>query len=307
MGTVIHSSEFQRVEYFCNNQKRNDAIAFVFSPWGNRMLEGNIWGGEVFLRNGFDVIVFNNSNDDWFQSIPTRVFETINSVITYNQYKMKVGYGSSMGGYASIAFSKLLDLDKAVVISPQFNIGEPFDERWLAESKRINFVYRISEDEVSQKCKFQILYDDKDLDRLHVEMLVKVIPAENVELYKLPYSGHPSTFYLHEIEQTYEIIKECRSGSVNRLNLRADRSRSHTYLSNLSAALNSSRKFKMSLSTIDSAIALNSSRATYHKTRSAVLEKMNLVDESLNSLKIAISLDPENSWYQQVLSRLLAT
>jgi len=307
MGTVINSSEFQRVEYFCNNQKRNDAVAFTFTPWGNRTLEGNMFGGEVLLQSGFDVIAFKISNDDWFQSIPSRVFEIINSVTTYNQYKMKVGYGSSMGAYASIAFSKLLDLDKAVVISPQFSIGEPFDERWISDSKRINVVYRISEDEISQNCKFEILYDDKDLDRLHVEKLVKVIPEENVELYKLPYSGHPATNYLHEIKQTYEIIKDCRSGSVNRFNLRADRSRSHTYLSNLSAALNSSRKFKMSLSAIDSAIALNSSRAPYHKTRSDVLEKLNRVDESINSLRIAISLDPENSWYQNALTQLLAT
>jgi hypothetical protein len=34
---------------------------------------------------------------------------------------------------------------------------------------------------------------------------------------------------------------------------------------------------------------------------------MNRVDESLNSLKIAISLDPENSSYQKELTQLSAT
>jgi tetratricopeptide (TPR) repeat protein len=291
METVIYSSEFTNIEYFRNDETQNSAIAFIFTLFGNKMLEGNPQVGKAFLRNGFDVIAFKIANDDLFQSVPPSVFETIKSVTADNQYDMKVGYGASIGASASIAFSKLLDLDMAIAISPVLPIGKPpFDEQWLLKNRRIKLVYQITEDTVSPYCKFQMLYDDKTVDRSHIEVLVKILPTENVELYKLPYAGHGAVNYLNGTKLIDEIIKECRKGSLRGLNLRKEKNRSNEYLQNLSAALISSRKFRISLSIIDSAIALNGSDIRSHITRSKILKKLRRVEESIESLNIALSL-----------------
>jgi len=291
MGLVIHSSEFAKIEYFRNDETQNNAIAFIFTLFGNKMLEGNPQVGKAFLRNGFDVIAFKIANDDLFQSVPPSVFQTIKSVTADNQYDMKVGYGASIGASASIAFSKLLDLDMAIAISPVLPIGKPpFDEQWLLENRRIKLVYQITEDTVSPHCKFQVLYDDKTVDRSHIEVLVKILPTENVELYKLPYAGHGAVNYLNGTKLIDEIIKECRRGSLRGLNLRKERNRSSAYLQNLSAALISFRKYNMSLSIIDRAIELNGSVVRSHITRSHVLKELGQVNESFESLNFALSL-----------------
>lgn len=94
----------------------------------NRHLDGNRDGGDLLVKNGFDVVNFKISNDDWFQSIPEKMFDAIQNFSC--AYKYKVGYGTSMGGYGVIAFSKMLKLDTALVFSPQFCIDKPFDTRW---------------------------------------------------------------------------------------------------------------------------------------------------------------------------------
>jgi tetratricopeptide (TPR) repeat protein len=313
MGIIIYSSEFTKIEYFRNDETQNNAIAFIFTPFGNKKLEDNPEAGKAFLQNGFDVIAFKNVNDDLFQSVPPSVFETIKSVTADNQYNFKVSYGVSIGASVPIATSKLLELDMAIAISPVANIGKPpFDEQWLWENRRIKLVYQITEDTISPHCKFQILYDDKNLDRSHVEMLVKILPTENVELYKLPYVGHPAKNYLNEMKLINEIIKECRKGTLRGLNLRKERNRSSRYLQNLSAALISSRKYNMSLSIIDRAIALNGSVVRSHITRSDVLKKLRRVDESIMSLNFAlwlidsaIAIDGSNAVHHRVRCQVL--
>jgi hypothetical protein len=102
---ILCSSENMKIEYFYDESKDHRNIAFIFTPMLNRNLDGNDFGGEVFYRNGFDTIAFKISNDDWFQSVPLSVFENIKNIDLKKNYTKKIAYGTSMGGYASIAFS----------------------------------------------------------------------------------------------------------------------------------------------------------------------------------------------------------
>jgi len=236
---IIHSTESQRIEHFYHDDSENINLAFIFSPSMNRSLDGSGYGGEVFLRNGYDTIHFKVSNDDWFQSVPSDIFDEIKNIVAKKKYKNKIAYGSSMGGYASIAFSKLLDCNTAIAFSPQYSITEPFDRRWEAFAKKINFKYPISSETVSSSCKFFIFYDNKDPDELHIAKLLKVIPADNIFLIKLPYAGHPSTYYLAEVGIIKDIIaKVVKDNNVDGIDFLSNKKSSKSYLVCLSQHLN---------------------------------------------------------------------
>ena len=134
---VLYASQFTKVEYFWHPNSQIKNIAFVFSPSLNRELEGNKFGGNTFFQNQCDVISFKQVSDLWFQDIPEQLFSEILKLISEKGYIKKIAYGSSMGGFASIAFSKMLKCNLAIAISPQYSIGESFDERWKSYSKEI--------------------------------------------------------------------------------------------------------------------------------------------------------------------------
>ncbi|MBU3615458.1 hypothetical protein ICN46_11210 [Polynucleobacter sp. Latsch14-2] len=152
---ILFGSEFVRIEHFIGDNN-NTNLAFIFSSLESRSLDGNRNGGEIFFRNGYDVISFKISNGDWFQSLPPDIFEVIKSISLERGYQKKVAYGSSMGGFASIAFSRLLELDTAIVFSPQISISESFDQRWASNARGINFKYHITKETISDHCKFFI-------------------------------------------------------------------------------------------------------------------------------------------------------
>ena len=276
---VLYVDDSQKIEYFFDAAVSNTALAFVFGPSMNRVLEGNGHGGEVFLENAFDVIAFKTISDDWFQNIPDQIFATIDEFVMQKGYEFKVGYGSSMGGYAGIVFSKKLNLDKVVAFSPQYSIDESFDRRWENSSQQIEFVHRITGHTVSQECKFLILYDPSDLDRLHVEKIQKIIPSGNIQLVRMAYAGHPVTPYLSEIGDIKYIIENIRTVDFDFKKFSGDKRLSHTYFSNLSKALTNSGKIKFALKSINTAISLDPTNIDYQRAKTEILEK--LVDDDL--------------------------
>lgn len=79
----------------------------------------------MLLRNGYDVDSIKSTEDDWFQHLSPELFDRIDRLGAQPQYLRSVAYGSSMGGYVAIAFSRRFRLDRVLaLLSPQFTIRE---------------------------------------------------------------------------------------------------------------------------------------------------------------------------------------
>ena len=303
---ILVKSETLKIEYFYDEKKSHKKLAYIFTPSMNRNLEGNRFGGEIFYRNGYDTIAIKVSNDDWFQSIPSNFFERVKRIITENEYEKKVAYGSSMGGYASIALSKLLDCNVAIVFSPQYSIDEEFDKRWSSYAKKIDFKYRISKNSIKNDCNFCIFYDNKNLDEMQVKKLLEVLPVENTKLIKLPYTGHPAIHYLAEVGLIKDVaIKIANECSVDGINFLENKRLSKSYFRFLSYSLLKKNHVKWALSAIDSAIQIDTKDAGLHRRRSIILDKLARFDEAIISIKEAIKLEPNSSPHLVNLSNLL--
>lgn len=298
-------TDSMKIDYFFDENLNHQHLAYVFTPSLNRNLDGNAYGGELLARNGFDTIAFKVLNDDWFQSIPLELFEKINNINSKKGYVKRVAYGSSMGGYAAIAFSKHLNCSTSITISPQYCIDEEFDTRWFKYAKNINFKYKISKDSVQNDCKFFIFYDNKNLDKLQVEKLVNILPPNRTELVTLPYTGHPCTDYLSEVGLIKELlVKIAKEDSIQGIDFLAKKKLSKFYFEALSVCLFRKKHPKWALFAIDSALKIDSKFSRFHFQKSVLLDKIGKIDASVKSLKYAIYFDSGNPYLHCNLSDL---
>jgi tetratricopeptide (TPR) repeat protein len=303
---IIFAAESIKVDYFYDDIINNQSIVYVFSPSYNRDLEGNNFGGEFFIKNGFDVVSFKITNDDWFQSIPLSVFENIKEINTLKKYKQKISYGSSMGGFGAIVFSSLLECNASIAFSPQFSIDENFDTRWECWSKNIGIKYRISKKSISKFCDYFIFYDNKSIDQLHIDRITALIPLEKIHLIKLPFAGHLTAIYLSEVSLIKNIlIKIAKENNINDINLLINRKSSKTYLHSLSEYLLAKNKFKYSLDIINTTLSIDNNIGAYHLHKSIILARTDKFNESVQSLKDAIKLDPYFPSNHGYLTKLL--
>jgi hypothetical protein len=115
-------------------------------------------------------------------------------------YRVRVGYGSSMGAYAALYFAKALELHKVIACSPQFSIDSgsvSFELRWIEEAASLSFNHTLmtGDDDI----EVIMLYDPFNaLDKQHVNLIRAEFP--NGQDIKLPFSGHPSITALAECE-----------------------------------------------------------------------------------------------------------
>lgn len=305
-SNILFSSDSLRVEHFYKDNNTNENLAFIFSPSMNRKLDGNDFGGEVFFRNGYDTISFKSSNDDWFQSVPFELFEVITKIASKNRYSKKISYGSSMGGYASIVFSRLLDCNKVIAFSPQFSIQESFDTRWLDYAKKINFKYKITQDSIMNNCKFFFIYDNKNLDELHIKKLLEIIPSDRVELIKLPFTGHPSIHYLYEVGLIKDLaIKLANDEISENINFFSNKKKSKSYLKHLSDRLLAKNKYRLALSIINSAIQIDGVNPDFYHHKSKILNNLGDLEGAVIAIEKAISLQPNDPHRLFHLSNLL--
>jgi len=196
---TIFLSEGLSVEHYYAKDISHKKVAFIFSPLMNKHLSGNLYGGELLFRNGYDVVSFKSIENNWFQSVPGHVLQSINEMLFEAGYEKRVGYGGSLGGYAAIAFSKIFDFDIVLAISPQYSTKESYDGRWLQFTRSVNWKYEITPETINPNCKYFLIYDDLDRDAFHINSLSKLINPSNLSTKIISGSGHPTTHHMEAI------------------------------------------------------------------------------------------------------------
>lgn len=299
-------SETLVIELFYSESIPRNGLAYVFTPSFNRTLEGNPYGGKLLASHGFDVIVFKTIEDDWFQSVPESVFSDIDRFAAEGSYCQRIAYGSSMGGYAAIAFSKMLHCDLVVALSPQFSITQSYDTRWLAFSRNIQFKYLIDENSVSKKANFIFVFDNKDLDALHIQRISQLIDERRVGFIKLPFVGHPAVHYLSEVGVLKDFVLKIIFGEkIDIVDLIRRRRGSRSYLNCLAENLQRRKHFSAALSSINLAIQIDPNSSPLFRRKSSILESLGDIDSAIDAIKKAIAIDPLNSHSHHFLAYLL--
>lgn len=284
---TLFRSEELAIDFFSWGGDSDKNIAITFTPFGmdgEISLDGVGYGGEFLLRNNFDIVAIKSAKNLWYQNLSLENIALVEQFIsTYpTKYMKRVGYGSSMGGYAAIQFSRALKLDIVLALSPQFEIDQPYDQRWASAARGIQFQHRIDLMAVADSCKYFIAYDPQTVDVRHVEKIREFISHGQLVEITTPYAGHPSAYYLAEIGQIQELaISVLKNGAIGHVRVNAHRARSKTYLYELSKRLTLKNKNESALLVIDRALAIDPNVSALLLQKSIVLNNLGRFEAAL--------------------------
>lgn len=99
----------------------------------------------------------------------------------YSAFKNIVGYGGSMGGYAAIKYSNLLNMNRIIAFVPQYSIDpEQVEDRRYAEffNAVVNKDMQIQPQDVDVSREYIIVYDPYfSIDREHYLKIKEILPS----------------------------------------------------------------------------------------------------------------------------------
>lgn len=127
----------------------------------------------------------------WFPQVSMQnMMEHVQPIL--ENFDTIVGYGGSMGGYAAIKYSKLLQMSRVISFVPQFSIDpQDVEDRRYADffDVTLNRDMQITASDLKADAEYIIVYDPyyKE-DREHYLKIRKLIPKLNT--LKLPFTGH---------------------------------------------------------------------------------------------------------------------
>ncbi len=108
------------------------------------------------------------------------------------RFKNIVGYGGSMGGYAAIKYSNLLNMNRIIAFVPQYSIDpEQVEDRRYAEffNAVANKDMQIQPQDVDVSREYIIVYDPYfSIDREHYLKIKEILPS--LHTIHLPFTGH---------------------------------------------------------------------------------------------------------------------
>jgi tetratricopeptide (TPR) repeat protein len=224
-------------------------------------------------------------------------------------YNWISSYGSSMGGYAAIAFSRRLRMRSVFAISPQFDITQEWDTRWSAAARAIDRMRIVSKSDLSPGCQYYLAFDPYDLDNKHIAQFLRVIPHETAKLIVVQHSGHPSGYFLSDCKVLSAIAQAALLGKAVpnwRNQARHVRAEIPRYNFSLGSHLAQRGKWGWAQAVLSRAVKAEPLNPEYQIRLAAVLEKRGPLEEAIKTAAIAVGINPTHPDMAAVLSRLLA-
>jgi len=197
-------------ESFLFKKCKNDTKKLIISFGGMGSLVGMIQPFEFlnfFTNNNveYDLMFVTDQNKKWYQKGIKNISTDIPSTLEFLKNKIKdyekvIFVGASAGGYASILFGSLLNIDKVIVFFPQTildNLSKSNDKTYFNLRKYIN-----------KKTKYFVYCDLSKTDDVHhprhCENIshfknVKVIKKDSIKLKEWRNNGLLEKYLINEL------------------------------------------------------------------------------------------------------------
>lgn len=296
----IFRSDGYAVEWHTQDDRR-DRLVYTFTPFNFTDLTLPGFGVTYLMKRGFDILAVKCADNSWYQGLDKGVLDEIARI--GRGYKHVAAYGTSMGGFAVIAFSGILRPSIVLAVSPQYAIDEDFDQRWRVFADRV-WRYRISHDTLGG-ARFVVIYDptcEPDLEQ--ARRLRAVIPRERFEDVALPFSGHSSARYLLETGQLQSTVASyLRDDTEVTFDTRwSTQRRSRTFFVALGTYAEKRGRLGLAERCFRRAIGLVATDAETHHLMACLLVKRDRLHEALDYVQQAVRLAPNVAAYVRLMN-----
>jgi tetratricopeptide (TPR) repeat protein len=194
------------------------------------------FGEHFFRKHRLNVILVTCTGSHWYQYSDSPALGAA-LARACRGFARSVTYGTSMGAYAALAFSGLIEADLVLAFSPQFSMNPaklPQEQRWRDEIAEIQhrggFVF--DDMHLTSHGRIIVIFDPFDDDMHHI----RALRAHHPRLCELPlpFTGHRSLTALQETGLLTGFLRDAAMGALNlaatRLAFRRQRRSSATYL-----------------------------------------------------------------------------
>lgn len=165
--------------------------------------------GEAFFANkNYPALHFINYQNHWWSFDHVDNFLEIGKT-ALERTAQKIGYGSSMGAYAALRFSKDLNFDKVLGFSPQFSINPtlvPFEHRWQRQQQQFGAVSVPCTISEQTECHLVIGNDLSDLR--HLKLILDTNPDVRISAHCISAGGHLSLKSYQDAQILRELLSE---------------------------------------------------------------------------------------------------
>lgn len=160
------------------------------------------------VKYQYNVIGIMPKQKSWFpQASMIELAKTISPVL--QGFKNIVGYGGSMGGYAAIKYSNLLNMNRVIAFVPQYSIDPAqVEDRRYAEffDAVANKDMQIQLPDVDAAREYVIVYDPYfSIDREHYLKIKALLPS--LHTIHLPFTGHEALSVLASSSLLHDFIE----------------------------------------------------------------------------------------------------
>ena len=160
------------------------------------------------IKYQYNVIGVMPKQKSWFpQASMIELAKAISPIL--EGFKNIVGYGGSMGGYAAIKYSNLLNMNRVIAFVPQYSIDpEHVEDRRYAEffDAIANKDMQIQPQDVDAAREYVIVYDPYfSIDREHYLKIKELLPS--LHTIHLPFTGHEALSVLASSSLLHDFIE----------------------------------------------------------------------------------------------------
>ncbi|MFW6710861.1 hypothetical protein ACODTS_03015 [Acinetobacter pittii] len=160
------------------------------------------------IKYQYNVIGVMPKRKSWFpQASMIELAKAISPIL--EGFKNIVGYGGSMGGYAAIKYSNLLNMNRVIAFVPQYSIDpEHVEDRRYAEffDSVANKDMQIQPQDVDSAREYVIVYDPYfSIDREHYLKIKELLPS--LHTIHLPFTGHEALSVLASSSLLHDFIE----------------------------------------------------------------------------------------------------
>ncbi|QHQ33692.1 alpha/beta fold hydrolase [Algicella marina] len=210
------SVSFPTDHYFIRHDScGSDVLVITFERAGGKQERPNPnrpgWGHKFIRKRGFDGLYIMPAFVDWYrqQSLP-RFFEFLKASGFFRQYRRVVLYGSSMGGYAAMQFSDIVQPDAIIAFNPQTSLNKtvvPWENRYDRglvqdwEEEQSDAVRHIHPD--AELTLFVDPFNKRDMS--HARRITDAAPQ--ARLLKIPFGGHETANALRDLGALSTVVE----------------------------------------------------------------------------------------------------
>lgn len=138
---------------------------------------------------GIDAIHIFPRLNHWYQS--SDIFRILDATAKVSSaYQERITYGLSMGGFAALQASGILDATRTVTWAPQFTVDQTkvsFPAGWQNLVKGVEFLWDDFDVNVSHTAEHWVAFDPRHKDRMQI---AEISQRVSIRPFLLPFGGH---------------------------------------------------------------------------------------------------------------------